>query len=257
MSISIGLESFTSEPANPPFLQDLSTHFLVETDSVQVPVQHHPIHPPVPHLHRLRRHGREQHFPKPLPSITIPHKQVLHIEPRFPQESREIWEKQNKPSNHNVEAVAAVGSESFLFWVVDGEVERGHSSNGCEVWVGWESGWEWVLGDLEDEDGEGLEGRGGEEGGGEGGLGGGEVVGEALEDGHLVDQLVDVRDVRCCAQAHAGKQGVPRWGWVRQRYGRWGRWRRWRGGGHFCFLKRIGFLVCSASLGEYGNYLSL
>ena len=49
--------------------------------------------------------------------------------------------------------------------------------------------------DFEDEDGEGVEGRGVEEGGGEGGLGGGEEVGEALEDGHLVDELVDVRHV--------------------------------------------------------------
>ena len=98
-----------------------------------------------------------------------------------------------------------------------------------------DSGWEWVRGDLEDEDGEGLEGRGGEEGGGEGGLGGGEEMGEALEDGHLVDQLVDVRDVRCSAQAHAGEDRLPLWGWVWQCYGRWGWW-RWRCGcGHFSF----------------------
>jgi len=33
------------------------------------------------------------------------------------------------------------------------------------------------------------------------------MVGEALEDGHLVDWLGDVRDVRCDAQAHAGEHG--------------------------------------------------
>jgi hypothetical protein len=57
--------------------------------------------------------------------------------------------------------------------------------------MGKKRGWEWVRGDLEDEDGKGLEERGGEEGG----LGGGEKVGEVLKDGYLVDQLVDVRDV--------------------------------------------------------------
>lgn len=51
------------------------------------------------------------------------------------------------------------------------------------------------MGELEDEDGGGLERRGGEEGGGERGFGGGEDVGEAFEDGHLVDEFVDVWNV--------------------------------------------------------------
>lgn len=53
-------------------------------------------------------------------------------------------------------------------------------------------------GDLEDEDGEGSEGRRrvfGEEGGGEGGGGGFEEMGESLEYCHLVDEFVDVGDV--------------------------------------------------------------
>lgn len=49
--------------------------------------------------------------------------------------------------------------------------------------------------DFEDEDGEGLEGWGGEEGRGKRGLGGDALIGEAFEDGHLVDELVDVGDV--------------------------------------------------------------
>ena len=103
-----------------------------------------------------------------------------------------------------------------------------------------DSGWEWVRGDLKDEDSERLEGRGDEEGGEVGGevsLVGGEVMGEALQDGHPAD----VRDVRCSAQAHAGEDRVPRWGWVWQRYGLWGWWRRRCGGGHFSFLYRNGY----------------
>lgn len=59
-----------------------------------------------------------------------------------------------------------------------------------------ERGWKRVWGNLKDEDGEGLKRRGSEEGGGEGLLGGGEEMGKALEDRHLVDQFVEMGDVR-------------------------------------------------------------
>lgn len=59
-----------------------------------------------------------------------------------------------------------------------------------------ERGWKRVWGNLKDEDGEGLKRRGGEEGGGEGLLRGGEEMGKALEDRHLVDQFVEMGDVR-------------------------------------------------------------
>lgn len=71
-------------------------------------------------------------------------------------------------------------------------------------------------GELEEEDGEGGEWRrwvGREEGGGERGGGGGEEVGELLEDGHLVDECVDVWDVCNCGQADAGEEWVAA-GWL-------------------------------------------
>lgn len=67
-------------------------------------------------------------------------------------------------------------------------------------------------GDFQDEDGEGLEGIGVEEGGGERRFGGGEEVGEALEDGHLVDQLVDVGDIENGGEPDSGEHGVSNWG---------------------------------------------
>lgn len=63
-------------------------------------------------------------------------------------------------------------------------------------------------GDFKEEDGEGDEGRGVEEGGGEGGFGGGEEVGETFEDGHLVDQFVDVGDVGGSGETDAGEEWV-------------------------------------------------
>lgn len=65
-----------------------------------------------------------------------------------------------------------------------------------------------MRGDFQDEDGEGLEGIGVEEGGGEGRFGGGEEVGEALEYGHLVDQLVDVGDIENGGEPDSGEHGV-------------------------------------------------
>lgn len=65
--------------------------------------------------------------------------------------------------------------------------------------------------DFEDEDGEGLERRGGEEGGGEGGLGGDAVLRQAFEDGHLVDELVDVGDVGGLGQPDSGEERVAHW----------------------------------------------
>lgn len=92
---------------------------------------------------------------------------------------------------------------------------------------------EGVRGYFEDEDGEGMEGLGIEECGGERGFGGGEEVGEAFEDGHLMDELVDVRDVQGGGETDAGEERVTHWGGLRQ-YGGWSRrrsWWRWRCGG--------------------------
>ncbi|PON32068.1 hypothetical protein PanWU01x14_364430 [Parasponia andersonii] len=92
---------------------------------------------------------------------------------------------------------------------------------------------------LENEDGEGQEWRGVKEGSEERGLGGGEEVGEALEDGHLVDQLVDLGDVGGLGQADPGEDRVAHWGRPLRHGGGWRRsWsrRRWRCcGGHFGF----------------------
>lgn len=65
-------------------------------------------------------------------------------------------------------------------------------------------------GELEDEDGGGGERRRRvwrEEGGGEGVGGGLEEVVEALVDGHLVDEAVDVGDVGGGGEADAGVEG--------------------------------------------------
>lgn len=60
-------------------------------------------------------------------------------------------------------------------------------------------------GNFEKEDGERLERRGiGEEGGGERRFGGFEEVGELLEDGHLMDEFVDERDISLGGEADAG-----------------------------------------------------
>ena len=68
--------------------------------------------------------------------------------------------------------------------------------------------------EFEDEEGEGLERWGSEERGGEGGFGGGEEVGEAFEDCHLVDEFVDVGDVRWGGEADTREEWVACWCWV-------------------------------------------
>lgn len=74
----------------------------------------------------------------------------------------------------------------------------------CRVVEGSEGVW----GDFKEEDGEGSERSGVEESGGEGGFSGGEEVGEAFEDGHLVDEFVHVRDVGGSGEADAGEKRV-------------------------------------------------
>lgn len=76
----------------------------------------------------------------------------------------------------------------------------------CGVFQGW--GDDGVGRDFQEEDSEGGEWSGVEEGGGEGGFRGGEEFGELLEDGHLVDEFVDVGDVGGGGQADAGEEGV-------------------------------------------------
>lgn len=59
-----------------------------------------------------------------------------------------------------------------------------------------------------------MEGRRGviiEDGRGERGFGGGEEVGEALEDGHLVDEFVDVGDVGFDGEADSDEERVADW----------------------------------------------
>lgn len=53
-------------------------------------------------------------------------------------------------------------------------------------------------------------------------------MGEALEDGHLVDELVNVGDVRGGGEADAGEECVAGGGGVRENDGGLGRRRRWR-----------------------------
>lgn len=77
-----------------------------------------------------------------------------------------------------------------------------------------ELGREWGLGEFEDEDSEGLERWGSEECGGEGGFIGGAVVGKVFEVSELVDELVDVRDVRCGGETDACEERVTYWCWV-------------------------------------------
>lgn len=72
---------------------------------------------------------------------------------------------------------------------------------------------EGIWGELEDEHGEGEEGRRlgrGEEGRGEGGLGGREEVGQLLELCHLVDETVDVGDVSAVGETDLS----PHSGWL-------------------------------------------
>lgn len=74
-------------------------------------------------------------------------------------------------------------------------------------------GREWVWGGFEEEDGEGVEGSRwvcggiGEKCGGERGFGGSEKVGETFEDGHLVDEFVDVWDVSTVERRIQEKSG--------------------------------------------------
>lgn len=105
---------------------------------------------------------------------------------------------------------------------------------GSEVGGGGGGGGKGGAGDFEEEDGEGFEGRGGEEGGGEVGLGGGEEVGEALEDGHLVDEFVDEGDVERCGEADAGEERVADGGGLWDHVWFWCCcwWWWWRGGCH-------------------------
>lgn len=211
LGIMISLKSIPSEPANPPLLQNLGPHFLIKLDGIHIPVQHNPLHSPIPHLHRLLRHRSKQQFPEPFPPVALPHKQVLHIEPRLPQKRGEIREKQHKPGNGCI-PTPTVRSEDIPLRVVDREVEiEGFDGGVVELVVAvsvvGKRGW----GDFEDEDGEGLERRGGEEGGGEGGLGGDALLLEAFEDGHLVDELVDVGDVGGLGQAGSGEERVAHW----------------------------------------------
>lgn len=109
--------------------------------------------------------------------------------------------------------------------------------------LGWRK---WRIGELEEEDCEGSEGgRGvwGEESGGERIGGGLEKVGEALENGHLVDELVDVGDVVDSGEADAGEEGVAVWGGVgKSDWGGGGRW-RWGCSCHF--------------LGVFGRFLEV
>lgn len=68
-----------------------------------------------------------------------------------------------------------------------------------------------VLGNFEEEDGEGSEGRRGvlrEESGGERRFCRGEEVGEPLEDGHLVDEFVDMGNVGVGGEADSGEDLV-------------------------------------------------
>lgn len=61
------------------------------------------------------------------------------------------------------------------------------------------SGWKGVRGDFKDENGEGSKGWrwvwGREESGGKRGFGGGELIGQALVGGHLMDELVELGDI--------------------------------------------------------------
>lgn len=109
----------------------------------------------------------------------------------------------------------------------ENRVEMGAGGGGGEKGGGRE---------LEDEDGEGgKRWRGGrrEEGGGERVDGGFEEVGEALEDGHLVDELVDVGGIGGGSEADAGEERVSGGGGVWESNGGVGRRRRWRCSCHF------------------------
>ena len=117
-SISISLKSITSQPTDPPFLKNLSTHLFVELNRIHIPIKHAPLHSPIPHFHRLSCHRRQQHLPKPFPPVAIPDIQILYIEPWLPQERRIIWEKQHEPCHHGV----AARSEFLRFRVCDGEI---------------------------------------------------------------------------------------------------------------------------------------
>ena len=65
---------------------------------------------------------------------------------------------------------------------------------------------EGYRGYFEDENGERLERRRGEEIGGERRLSGGEEMSEALVNGHLVDEVVNVRDIGRDGETDSGEQ---------------------------------------------------
>lgn len=109
-------------------------------------------------------------------------------------------------------------------------------------------GREWVWGGFEEEDGEGVEGSRwvcggiGEKCGGERGFGGSEKVGETFEDGHLVDEFVDVWDVSYGGEANPGEEWVAHWVVFREvgvACRSWRRRRRRSCGGHFLFQERL------------------
>lgn len=152
--MSISLEILTSQSANPPLLQNLSTHFLIKLDRIHIPIKHNPLHPPVPHLSRQRRHGRQQHFPKPFPPVALPHEQVLDIKSGFGQERRVVREEQHEPG---YDGAVFVRLEEIGFWVGNREVEGEGFGDGWEGERG--SGGERRLGEgsgggFEEEDGE-------------------------------------------------------------------------------------------------------
>ena len=121
---SVSLKSLAGEAADPPLLQHRRAHLLVEPDRTDVPIKHHPLDPPVAHLHGLLRHGAQQDPPEALPPIALPHEQVLHVEPRLREERRVVREEQNEPRHR---AIAAAGrSELLPLRIVDGEIEVEH-----------------------------------------------------------------------------------------------------------------------------------
>lgn len=230
--IAIGLKSLAGESANPPFLKNLSSHLLVEINSIHIPIEHDPLDPSIAHLHRLLSHCTEQHLPETFPPVTLPYEQVLNVKPGFRKEGRVVREEEDKPGDGD----PFLGPKGLAFRVLDGEVEvDGSRDRGeCQVRVRVQVE-EGATGDLKEEDSERLEGRGVKESGREGGLGGGAEMGQPLEDGHLVYLLVDVGDVRRRGEADPGEERVEQGAVLRQCHVRRrsrGRRRRRGGSGH-------------------------
>lgn len=70
---------------------------------------------------------------------------------------------------------------------------------------------EGFRGNFKDENGEGSERRRGKEIGGERRFSGGEEMSEAFEDGHLVNELVNVRDIGGGGETDSGEERVADW----------------------------------------------